>query len=131
MIHFDMVTIVEKLDRMAVTSFLRQFKIYATNRKIAVFERVNYLQTLARLGILHSDAIEIILGLTPQNYYKGLGPGDRDNEQICEFGARVEEEEIYIKLLMDTKNERACCFSFHIAGREITYPFADDVGSRR
>ena len=74
------------------------------------------------------QAKEIILGLTPANYYKGMGQGERDNEEVCEFGVCLGEEDIYIKLLINRQQEKAFCFSFHIADRDINYPFADDVG---
>lgn len=127
MIHCGVVSIVSRLEWLAVACFLREFKTLATRNGIVVFERTNYLRTLASLGILPSDAREIILSLTPEDYYKGLGSGDRENEQVCEFGTQVGEEEVYIKLLMDTKSERAFCFSFHRAERAIAHPFADTV----
>ena len=128
LIHCGMVSIVAKLERLAVACFLREFKAFAAKNGLGIFERRNYMQTLAGLGILPNDAKEIILDLTPENYYKGLGAGTRENEQICEFGTWVGEDEIYIKLLMDTGDERAFCFSFHKAERAIAYPFADTVG---
>jgi len=128
MIHFGMEKVTEKLDYLAVVSFLKAFKEFATKDKIEVAQRGNYLNTLAKLGINSQHAKEIILGLTPTNYDKGIGLGERDSEELCEFGTYVEESEIYIKLLINRRQEKAFCFSFHIAEREIAYPFAEDVG---
>ena len=128
MIHFAMVKISGKLERLAVVSFLSDFKEFASKDKIEIASRDNYLNTLAKLGMAQQEAKEIILGLTPANYYKGMGQGERDNEEVCEFGVCRGGRNIYIKLLMNRKQEKAFCFSFHIAEREINYPFADDVG---
>ena len=128
MIHFAMVKISGKLERLAVVSFLSDFKQFASKDKIEIASRDNYLNTLAKLGMAQQEAKEIILGLTPANYYKGMGQGERDNEEVCEFGVCRGGRNIYIKLLVNRKQEKAFCFSFHIAEREINYPFADDVG---
>ncbi len=126
MIHSGVVITAEDTDRYAVSLFLREFKTYANETGISIFPRRNFLNTLADLGINRQDATERILQLTPQDYYKGLGPGHRENERICGFGTRIGEEEIYIKLLLNTESRRAICFSFHRAERGIEYPFTDD-----
>lgn len=128
MIHFATVKISGELERIAVVCFLSGFKEFASKDKIEIAIRGNYLNTLAKLGMVPQQAKEIILGLTPVNYYKGMGQGERDNEEVCEFGVCLGEEDIYIKLLINRQQEKAFCFSFHIADRDINYPFADDVG---
>lgn len=128
MIHFAMAKISRKLEQLAVVSFLSGFKEFASKDKIEIAHRGNYLNTLAKLGMAPQQAKGIILGLTPANYYKGIGTGERDKEEICEFGVCVGEEDVYIKLLINREQEKAFCFSFHIAEREISYPFAGDVG---
>jgi len=125
MIQSNMTSVARRLTRMAVADFLKRFKQYAEKDGMVVFARSEYVSTLAALGILPRDAEEIILGLVPADYYQGIGPGNRDREEICEFGTHIGDQEIYIKLLLDNEHEKACCFSFHEAEREITYPFAD------
>ncbi|MCK5827858.1 type II toxin-antitoxin system MqsR family toxin [Candidatus Bipolaricaulota bacterium] len=113
---------------MAVVAFLTRFKTLASKHGLVVFMRTNYKDTLAKLGILPSQAEDAILSLTISDYYKNVGTAERDGEEICEFGIPLLDEEIYIKLIVDTVHEKAICCSFHIAEREISYPFADDVG---
>lgn len=69
----------------------------------------------------------MILGLSVANYYKGLGPGERNGEEAGEFGLIYNGRELYIKLIIDNVHERAICCSFHVPEREIQYPFAEDV----
>jgi len=128
MIHCAMALLGEKLERPAVVLFLTRFKAMASEDELVVFARDKYMETLAELGMLPSQAEEAILSLTIENYYKGLGPGDREGEEVCEFGMMIEEKEIYIKLLTNSKHKNACCFSFHTAERPITYPYAGDPG---
>ena len=70
MIHSAMVKISGELERIAVVSFLSDFKEFASKDKIEIAIRGNYLNTLAKLGMVPQQAKEIILGLTPANYYK-------------------------------------------------------------
>ena len=108
--------------------FLSRFKALASKKGLVVFHRQNYKETLTELGIHPSQAKEMILGLTIENYYKGLGPGERDGEEICELGLIDNGRELYIKLIIDNKNEQAICCSFHFPEREMEYPYASEVG---
>ncbi len=112
------------IERVWVVAFLMRFKALASADRMVVFQRKNYIETLGALGILPHQAEEAILGLTFENYYKGAGAGERDGEEVCEFGARVAGEEVYIKLIIDRAHSKAICCSFHVAEREIGYPFA-------
>jgi len=114
--------------RRGVVSFLSRFKAFASKNGLVVFQRQDYKETLTELAIHPSQAKERILGLTVENYYKGLGPGERDGEEACEFGLVDNGRELYIKLIIDNTHERAICCSFHFPEREIKYPFAEDVG---
>jgi hypothetical protein len=106
--------------------FLSRFKAFASEHGLSVFERENYKTTLNELGILPSQAREVILGLTIENYYKGIGLGDRDGEEVCEFGTFQSDRELYIKLIIDNLHHQAICFSFHFAERDIVHPFATE-----
>lgn len=124
-----MTKIVAELDRMAIVDFLSRFKAIASEHGLTVLERKNHKTTLTELGILPSQAREAILGLTIENYYKGIGLGDRDGEEVCEFGTFLAGRELYIKLMIDNLHHKAICFSFHFAERDIVHPFANgDVG---
>jgi len=127
MIHCDMAKFTTNLENALVVDFLLRFKAFASRDGLVIFQRKNYLKTLAELGMMPSESRKIIVGLTPAAYYKGVGPGERADEEVCEFGVLIGGIEVYIKLLIDTKREKAICFSFHAAERKILYPFAEDV----
>ena len=116
----------EVIEQAWVVEFLMRFKALASKDRIVVFQRKDHIETLGALGILPHQAEETILGLTLEDYYKGAGESERDGEEVCEFGARVAGEEIYIKLIIDTARSKAICCSFHVAERQISYPFAQD-----
>ena len=88
-------------------------------------QREKNIQTLAKLGLLPEDVFQILLELTPQNYYRGPS-NDYDTEEIdCiwEFGITIEQQEIYIKLKLTEDYVKD--ISFHIAERKIEYSFKD------
>ncbi len=128
MIDFDVTERESSSNRREVVSFLTRSKTFASKNDLVVFQRQDYKETLTELAINPSQAKEMILGLTVENYYKGLGPGERDGEEVCELGLVDNGRELYIKLMIDNTNERAICCSFHFPKREIEYPFAEDVG---
>jgi hypothetical protein len=114
--------------RREVVIFLSGFKALASKNGLVVFQRQDYKETLTELAIHPSQAKEMILGLTVENYYKGLGQGERDGEEVCELGLVDNGRELYIKLMIDNTHERAICCSFHFPERKIEYPFAEHVG---
>ena len=118
----------ERTRQRNVVSFLSRFKAFASKNGLVVFHRQDYKETLTELAIHPRQAREMILGLTVANYYKGLGPGERNGEEVGEFGLIDNGRELYIKLIIDNVHERAICCSFHFPEREIHYPFAEDVG---
>lgn len=63
--------------RREVVSFLSRFKAFASKKGLVICQRQDYKETLTELGIHRSQAKEMILGLTVENYYRGLGPGER------------------------------------------------------
>ena len=116
----------EAVEQAWVVGFLTRFKEFASSNGIVVFRRKDYVETLGELGILPHQAEEIILGLTLENYYRGAGEGEREGEEVCEFGVVAAGREIYTKLIIDTARSKAVCCSFHIAEKKITYPFAQN-----
>lgn len=40
-----------------------------------------------------------------------------------EFGKKVNDKEVYIKINMGNTNNPVICMSFHIAEHKISYPF--------
>jgi len=128
MIDFGVTERESSSHRRGVVNFLSRFKAFASKNGVVVFQRQDYKETLTELAIHPSQAKEMILGLTVENYYKGLGPGERDGEEVCELGLVDNGRGLYIKLIIDNTHKRAICCSFHFPKREIEYPFAEDVG---
>ena len=88
-------------------------------------QRAKNIRTLAALGLLPEDVFQILLGLTPQNYYRGPSTDYNTDEADCiwEFGMIIEQREIYIKLKL--MEDFVKDISFHFAERELTFPFKD------
>ena len=86
-------------------------------------QREKNMKTLAALGLLPEDVFEILIGLTPQNYYRGPSTDYDTNEtdSIWEFGITLEGQEIYIKLKLMADYVKD--ISFHFAEKEMNFPF--------
>ena len=88
--------------------------------------REKNIRTLTTLGLLPENVFQILLELTPQNYYRGPS-NDYDTKEtdcIWEFGITIDDREIYIKL----KLQEDCVkdISFHFAEQKIEYPFKNE-----
>lgn len=88
-------------------------------------QRDKNICTLTVLGLLPEDVFQILLELTPQNYYRGPSTDYNTDEADCiwEFGVMIEQREIYIKLKLTENFVKN--ISFHFAKRELTFPFKD------
>ena len=81
-----------------VTRFLIDFKRAAQNRFIFVQRKVN-LDCLSRQGITIKGVKNIILALTYRDYMSGPKKDkDRKTGHIWEFGTKINNTEVYIKL---------------------------------
>jgi len=111
------------VEQWKVILFLYQFKKFAQN-VFSFTERDKSLETITRLGITIKQAKQEILGLTHEDYYRGPIPdtGSKGGE-YWEFGKIICGEEIFIKLKTISKHSVAVCFSFHIPGETIEYPY--------
>ena len=106
-----------------ITNFLMLFKEFAKSNFYFVDRKKN-LDCLARLGITIQQAKVEILGLTYEDYYRGPIPDkDRKGEEFWEFGKTISGEQVFIKLKAESKHGVAICFSFHIPGETIEYPY--------
>ena len=111
------------VERWKVTLFLSQFKEFTQN-VFSFYPRQESLDTITRLGITIPQAKKEILGLTYEDYYRGPIPDkDHKGEEFWEFGKIICGEEIFIKLKTVSKHSVAVCFSFHIPGETIEYPY--------
>ncbi len=114
------------MDKENVQKFLNDFKA-----KLKVF-RIDYrddrgknLQALADLEITAIRRTEFIEKLEVENYCSGpqkniLYPNHPD---YWEFGMLIKSKEVYIKVEMGLPNREVICISFHLAERELKYPF--------
>lgn len=86
-------------------------------------QRVKNIRTLTALGLLPEDVFQILLELTPHNYYRGPSTDYNTNETDCiwEFGMMIGAREIYIKLKLTEDFVKD--ISFHFAERKLTFPF--------
>jgi len=78
------------------------------------------------LGLTINQAKEVIASLTPDNYVAGPKPDDTDaRKSVWEFGTRVGNAEVYIKLRLSEVRKGVCCalvWSFHPAEHSMKFP---------
>lgn len=83
------------------------------------------MNTLAELGLVTQNVLDLIFEITYKNYLNG--PTDdrdrkRDTKCIWEFGYNMDDNPIYIKIkILDINN--VIGISFHIAERQLNYFF--------
>lgn len=110
-------------ERQCVAAFLKRFKYIAAVSGLVIYDRKGYMETLTWLGITPRQAREIVLGLDTSDYYRNVSHGPNEQgEEICEFGAEVEGQKVYIKLLIDNTRQKAVCISFHIPKWPLSQP---------
>ena len=115
-----------------VSDFLKEFKNHLQNEKFVLVPRDTNLQTITYLGLSITNVKEILLGLTPEDYFKGPSKDTQRPEfMVWEFGKNIDGENVYIKLSNNFSCNRAKCISFHIAAQEIKYPNASKQGGAK
>lgn len=111
----------EEIQRVA--SFVKRFKRIAASSGLVIYNRKGYMETLTWLGITPRQAREIVLGLDTSNYHRNVSHSPNEHgEEICEFGAEVEGQEVYIKLIIDNTRQKAVCISFHVPKWPLSRP---------
>lgn len=108
-----------------IEKFLKDFK---TKLKIwgIIFrdDRGKNAQTLLDLEITPSKRIEIISKLEVEDYSQGpLEETLYGGSDMWVFGKKVKKKEAYIKITMGLPNNKTICISFHIAEKQMNYPF--------
>lgn len=87
-------------------------------------ERGKNTQTLADLEIRSTDRIKIIQEINLNDYSEGpLEEKLYHGNSMWIFGKEVKSREVYIKISMGVPSSRVLCISFHIADRQMSYPF--------
>jgi len=106
-----------------ITNFLMLFKEFAQSNFYFV-DRKKSRDCLARLGITDQQAKVEIMGLTYEDYYRGPLPDKgTTGGELWEFGKRIEEKEMFIRLKVVLQYNMAKCQSFHIAEKPMQYPY--------
>lgn len=108
-----------------VESFLEEFKQKFRIYGVFFKNRDKNEQALLDLEITPKQREEFLLSLKPDDYSSGpfsdaYDPQSPDN---YEFGIIIKKKEVYIKINMGKPSKRVMCISFHIAEREMNYPF--------
>jgi len=110
-------------ERQRVAAFLKRFKCIAAVSGLVIYDRKGYMETLTWLGITLRQARETVLGLDTSNYYRNVSHGpNAQGEEICEFRAEVEGQEVYVKLLIVNTRQKAVCISFHVPKWPLSLP---------
>lgn len=110
--------------REEVNLFLKEIK-----EKIEIFDivfrpRDKNLNTLAELDIAAFKRVEYIKSLTPDDYYSGPKKDTHDPSRpdYYEFGIKIKNQQVYIKLSKGLPNKQVDCMSFHIAEFPMNNP---------
>jgi len=112
--------------RTEIRDFLVEFKgIMSKGRGLDIVNRLENIDTLAKMGLTKKNLIEEIMTLSVENYCQGP---QRDKDRpgyVWVFGKQIGAEEIYIKLKVAQvgKEKIAKCISFHAADFPLCYPY--------
>ena len=113
----------EKVTRALIADFLKRFKGIAVDDRVIFVDRESWKATLTWLGITPRQATEVVMALKVSDYFKGIPfTEDPRGKETCEFGCTVLNQEVYVKLQIDKKRNRAICISFHIPKWPMEYP---------
>jgi hypothetical protein len=113
--------------RQEVLDFLSLFKGAAMLGHFRVRDRPKNRQGLVDLQATPAERLEVLLGLTPEDYVEGPKPDDTDpGKDVWVFGKTVRGTETYIKLRVakDPRKQtvhRAFLWSFHPAEHPMRY----------
>lgn len=100
------------------------------HQKMKVFDivfrndRDKNIHSLLKLEISSLQRKDIIAALRAEDYSEG--PLSDTLHQISEmwvFGRKLKKQEIYIKISMGRSGSQTICISFHIAEKDMNYPF--------
>lgn len=115
-----------KIDKKDIVLTLIKIKIFISQGQYEFVPRRKNMESLAELGLMPENIIDIINELTFEDYCSGP-EDDRDfGEKDCIwiFGKYIDEYEIYIKLKIST--DRVVTISFHKAEFSLQYPFKSE-----
>jgi hypothetical protein len=113
--------------RAEVAEFLTAFKLAIEYERCQFIGRPRTDQDLIDLNQTRQLAMDVIRGLTPDNYSAGPAPDDTDSgKKVWVFGCHIEGTEVYIKLRLNPTKRgempRGSIWSFHKAEHRMRYP---------
>ena len=118
------------MDRKQIADFLKRFKSFAQTQWTLV-ERKKNMDSIAEMGIPIAQVKATLLGLKVTDYCSGPDEDrDRKGIHIWVFGAKINDDEIYIKLSDDFRGDQAKCLSFHKAEFPLKKPFKESEGAK-
>jgi len=107
-----------------VEAFLSDFKIKSEVFGLVFWDtRQKNTQALFDLELTWAKRLDIVKSITGKDYSEGpLNDNLYGIASLWVFGKKYKEQEIYIKISMGTKDDRAICISFHRAEHPMKYP---------
>jgi len=114
--------------RQEVAQFLRDFCGAVELGHVVWLPRPEDRQHVIDLGITQNQALELIQGLTPDDYSQGPMPDDfNHNRDVWVFGCDVDGREAYVKLALQPDNHKrhvthGLIWAFHPAEFPMSYP---------
>jgi len=121
-----------KVKKDEVEKFIEDFYSKLKVFDIIFENRDKNNQALFDLDITPLKRFEYINKLKPENYLSGPNQDTNDptRPNYWEFGIKVKNTEVYIKINIGFVNKPVICISFHIAERKISYPFKSKKNNR-
>ncbi|MDP2301005.1 MAG: toxin [Ignavibacteria bacterium] len=114
-----------KCTKEEVEIFLNDFHAKLTVFNVFFISRKKNAEALSKLEIDSLQRLEYIKSIKPENYFNGPNDDayDPQSPPNWEFGMNIKRHEVYIKINLGKTNKSVMCISFHIAEKEINYPF--------
>jgi hypothetical protein len=116
--------------KIEIEVFLKDF-----HAKMAIWgivvrdDRGKNSQTLLTLEITKDYRNKVLEALVVPDYVEGPTADElHKGADMWVFGKKVKEKEIYIKITMGSFGAQVICISFHIAERQMSYPYKSKEG---
>ncbi|MEJ6982439.1 hypothetical protein WG906_18380 [Pedobacter sp. P351] len=106
-----------------VEQFLNDFKAKLSVFGVIFTNREKNFNTLVVLELTTANRAQLLEELKVDDYYKGPTQDYNNGPELWEFGKKIKQKEVYIKITIGQSNRPVICISFHIAERTIKYPF--------
>lgn len=111
-----------------VEHFLSEFQSILSHNPCIFKNHPSNVATMKKLGFTYSQRDQVLQELTPDNYYGGPKEDQIHGGVYWEFGVKIDNSMIYIKIKIHTRkdgSDRLYCYSFHEAEFPmITFPLS-------